>query len=50
MLSTFTNSKVTKLKLERGGRFVLFDGLVEGEFMQLVMSLFVFVTVHYCTY
>ena len=45
MLSTFTNSKVTKLELERGGRFVLFDGLVEGEFMQLVMLLFPFVSV-----
>ena len=39
MISAYTNAKVTKMELERGGRFEYYDGLVLGEFQQLVLHM-----------
>ena len=36
MVQAFTRAPVSKWELETGGKFVMFDGLISGEFQQLV--------------
>lgn len=42
MVQGFTRAPVSKWELEVGGKFVLFNGLISGEFQQLVSNIILY--------